>query len=347
MNIGVFLGDECPIRCLIGRYRYHKMMKGKLISKELLSTHIDRFQGSALGTFVGDAMGREMEGWSWEQIKARHGILKGIGEGLYTDDTEMMIGIMESLREDPSFDPAITAQRFLANFHPYRGYGARVYGIMATLRQGASWDEVGTDSWGNGGAMRIAPIGFFFYDEPDKLREAAHLCTLITHRHPEGLAGALAQALAVGMALQKGIQGEAINPLAFVEEIVEGVQGVDRGVAAELARIAEMQQEGDLKSKIERIAATFSRDVSAIGAVPAALAAFLINVDFQDTVLTAVNCGGDTDTIGAMAGALAGAYYGYSSIPSAWLEPLENGEKGRDCVASLAAELARIKAEEE
>ena len=252
MKIGVFLGDECPIRCLIGRYRYHKMMKGKLISKELLSTHIDRFQGSALGTFVGDAMGREVEGWSWEQIKARHGILQGIGEGLYTDDTEMMIGIMESLREDPSFDPAITAQRFLANFHPYRGYGARVYGIMATLRQGASWDEVGTDSWGNGGAMRIAPIGFFLYDEPEKLREAALLCTRITHRHPQGLAGALAQALSVGMALQKGIQGETIDRITFLKEIIEGVQEEDRGVAAELWRIAEMEHGGDLEEKIEK-----------------------------------------------------------------------------------------------
>ena len=79
-------------------------------------------------------------------------------------------------------------------------------------------------------------------------------------------------------------------------------------------------------------------------AVPAAVAAYLINRDFPDTVLTAVNCGGDTDTIGAMAGALAGASYGFSSIPTAWLEPLENGEKGRDYVAALAEELARIKA---
>jgi poly(ADP-ribose) glycohydrolase ARH3 len=318
-----------------------------MISKNLLPTLIDRFQGSALGTFVGDAMGREVEGWSWEQIRAQHGILNGIGEGFYTDDTEMMIGIMESLREDPKFDPAITAQRFLTNFHPYRGYGARIYGIMDRLRQGASWDEVGTDSWGNGGAMRIAPIGFFFYDEPERLQEAALTCTQITHRHPEGLAGALAQALGVGMALQKGIQGEAIDPSAFLQEIVEGVQGVDMGVATEMGRIAEIEHGGDLESKIERIAATFSRDVSAIGAVPAAMAAFLINADFQDTVLTAVNCGGDTDTISAMAGALAGAYYGYSFIPSAWLEPLENGEKGRDYVAVLAEELARIKTEEQ
>jgi ADP-ribosylglycohydrolase len=152
--------------------------------------------------------------------------------------------------------------------------------------------------------------------------------------------------MAVGMAMQKGVERETINPLAFLEEIVEGVHEVDGGVAAELGRIAEMGHGGGLEAKIELIAATFPRDVSAIGAVPAALAAFLLNADFQDTVLTAVNCGGDTDTIGAMTGAIAGAYYGYSSIPSAWLEPLENGEKGRDYVASLAEELASIKAEQ-
>jgi ADP-ribosylglycohydrolase len=122
------------------------------------------------------------------------------------------------------------------------------------------------------------------------------------------------------------------------------VRGVDRGVAQELERIAEMEQGGDLEAKIERIAATFPRDVSAKGAVPAAIASFLINDNLPDTVVTAVNGGGDTDTIGAMAGAIAGAFYGHKTIPSEWLAPLENGEKGRDYVASLAEEMARIKA---
>jgi poly(ADP-ribose) glycohydrolase ARH3 len=149
------------------------------------------------------------------------------------------------------------------------------------------------------------------------------------------------------MATQKGVNSEALDQIAFLEEMVKVVEGIDRGVAQELGRITEMRQGADLEAKIELIAATFPRDVSAIGAVPAAIAAFLINADFPDTVLTAVNCGGDTDTIGAMAGALAGAYYGFSAIPSAWLEPLENGEKGRDYVVSLAAELARIKEKEQ
>jgi len=313
------------------------------MSKDLLSTLVDRFKGAALGTFVGDAMGREVEGWSWGEIKARYGILSRIGQGIYSDDTEMMIGIMEALQEDPCFDPALVARQFLANFHPVRNYGARIYGIMAKLQQGVPWDQVGTDSWGNGGAMRIAPIGFFFYDERELLRENALLCTQITHRHPQALSGALAQAMAVGMATGKGIEGDVFDRRAFLEEIVAEVAGVDRAMAAEIKRVHDLDRGGGLEARIERIASAFSRDVSALGAVPPALASFLLSDDFEATVVTAINGGGDTDTIGAMAGALAGAYYGYSSIPAGWLDPLENGAKGRDYVAALAEKLARIK----
>jgi ADP-ribosylglycohydrolase len=315
-----------------------------LMSKDLSSILVDRFKGAALGTFVGDAMGAEVEGWSRGQIKARYGILSRIGQGIYSDDTEMMIGIMEALEENPAFDPALAARRFLANFHPLRNYGARLYGIMDQLRQGSPWDRVGTDSWGNGGAMRIAPIGFFFYDDGDLLRENALLCTQITHKHPQALAGALAQAMAVGMAARKGIEGEVFDSRAFLDEIVAGVEGVDSAMAAEIKRIKDLDRGGDLEARIKLIASAFPRDVSALGAVPPALASFLVSDDFEATVVTAINGGGDTDTIGAMAGAIAGAYYGYSSIPPAWLDPLENGAKGRDYVVALAEELARIKA---
>jgi ADP-ribosylglycohydrolase len=314
------------------------------MSGDFLPALIDRFKGSALGTFVGDAMGRKVEGWSWEQIRDRYGILSRIGEGIYSDDTEMMIGIMEALQKDPCFDPALAAQQFLANFHPVRNYGARIYGIMDQLRQGVSWEQVATDSWGNGGAMRIAPIGFFFYDDAALLREKALLCTRITHRHPQALAGAVAQAMAVGMAARKGITGEVFDRRLFLEEIVQGVEGLDSTMAVEIAHIRELVTGRGLEAGIEGIVRTFSRDVSALGAVPAAIASFLVNDDFPATVVTAVNGGGDTDTIGAMAGAIAGAYYGYTAIPAAWLDPLENGAKGRDYVAARAEELAHIKA---
>lgn len=304
---------------------------------------IDHFQGAALGTFIGDAMGRGKEGWSWEGIRAHLGVIDGVGEGIYTDDTEMMIGVMEALREDPAFDPAVAARCFLDNFHPWRGYGGRIYGVMARLQQGVAWDKAGTDSWGNGGAMRIAPIGFFFFDDRVRLREAAWRCAYITHHHPEGLAGALVQAVAVGIATAKGLRNEKIDSEAYVAEIAMEARGVDAGFAAEIERIRGLAETSDLEDKISLIAATFPRDVSAKGAVPAAIAAFVLNDNLRNTLITAVNCGGDTDTIGAMAGAIAGAYYGYQAIPKEWLVPLENGPKGREYVSWLAAELARVK----
>ena len=84
------------------------------MTKNQLPSYIHHFQGSALGTFVGDAMGREVEGWSWEQIKAQHGILKEMREGLYTDDTEMMIGIMESLKSVFTMSRSVKAMVLVA-----------------------------------------------------------------------------------------------------------------------------------------------------------------------------------------------------------------------------------------
>jgi poly(ADP-ribose) glycohydrolase ARH3 len=296
-----------------------------------------------MGTFVGDAFGRQVEGWSSLTIQEVHGLLEEMGKGIYTDDTEMMIGIMESLVENPQFDPALTAGKFLANFSPYRGYGGRIYGVMDRLRSGVAWNKAGTDSWGNGGAMRVAPIGFFFYDDPDGLKKAVRDCTLITHHHPLGLAGALAQAKAVGLATLKGVRGEPLEAGEFVETIVEAVTAESREMAKALHMVKDIRRGEDMRETIIGIVSHFPCDVSAIGAVPAALASFLLTRTFRESVVVAVNCGGDTDTIGAMTGAVAGAYYGYGQIPKGWFEPLENGPKGKRYVLSLAERLAEIK----
>jgi ADP-ribosylglycohydrolase len=85
----------------------------------------NRFRGSAVGTFVGDALGRTVEGWPASAIRRSFGILERMADGIYTDDTEMMMGIMESLCEEGRFDPGLTARKFLHNFTPTRGYGGR------------------------------------------------------------------------------------------------------------------------------------------------------------------------------------------------------------------------------
>jgi poly(ADP-ribose) glycohydrolase ARH3 len=303
----------------------------------------DRFRGSAIGTFVGDALGRSVEGWPGFAIRRSFGILEQMTDGIYTDDTEMMMGIMEALREVGGFDPALTARKFLRNFNPTRGYGGRIHGVMDRLRRGVPWNDAGTDSWGNGSAMRIAPIGFFFYDDPVKLREAAIQSSIITHKHAKGIAGAVVQATAIGIATRKGLQGEAVGIGEFIDLIIEDSGEVDQGMIAQLKRIKEVEG-GDLRETIDAISSHFSCDVSAMGAIPPAIASFLLTKGFEESVVVAVNCGGDTDTIGAMSGAIAGAYYGYSHIPEKWLLPLENQQKGRDYILSLADGLADYKA---
>jgi poly(ADP-ribose) glycohydrolase ARH3 len=298
----------------------------------------DRFRGSAMGTFVGDALGRAVEGWPASAIRRSFGILEEMVDGIYTDDTEMMMGIMESLCEGDRFDPGLTARKFLHNFNPTRGYGGRIYGVMDRLRRGIPWNEAGTDSWGNGSAMRIAPIGFFFYDDVMKLREAAIQSSMITHRHPKGIAGAVAQATAVGIATRKGLKRETVDVEGFIDLLIGDAGEIDPEMVHQLKTIKGIEGSG-LEPIIDAIRSHFYCDVSAIGAVPPAIASFLLTRGFKESVVVAVNCGGDTDTLGAMSGAIAGAYYGYSQIPRQWLVALENEGKGRDYILSLADRL--------
>jgi poly(ADP-ribose) glycohydrolase ARH3 len=302
----------------------------------------DKFRGSAIGTFVGDALGRTVEGWPASAIRKSFGILDRMADGIYTDDTEMMLGIMESLCEEGRFDPSLTAQKFLHNFTPTRGYGGRIYGVMDRLRRGIPWNEAGTDSWGNGSAMRIAPIGFFFYDDVVKLREAATQSSMITHRHSKGIAGAVVQATAVGIATRKGLRRETVDIKGFIDLLIGNAGEVDQEMVDQLETIKGIEG-GDLEVTIDAIRSHFYCDVSAIGAVPPAIASFLLTKGFKESVVVAVNCGGDTDTLGAMSGAIAGAYYGYSTIPRQWLVPLENEGKGRDYILSLADRLTHWK----
>jgi len=315
----------------------------------------DRFVGAMLGAFVGDALGMPYEGAMPMTFDGRmhHGRMDA---GSYTDDTEMTIGLAEALMEtEGDLRGDVIAAKFLRNFHPGRGYGMRIYGIMDKLRRGAQWDTVATDSWGNGAAMRVAPVGVFFYDDLAACAEAARLQASVTHLHSLGLAGAVAQALGVAAALRAGIALARIDPDEFVSQVEPFVSKYEPRMADALGTAAAIAPTGSpvLSDDHERqefleecagaVLKRFPCDVSALGAVPGAFAAFLMTGSFRDAVTVAICCGGDADTVGALTGALAGAYYGAGELPAQWTEPLENGPKGRDYVVGLAKGLARLK----
>ncbi len=313
------------------------------MDRELLE---DKFIGSAIGTFVGDALGMPVEGWPRPAIQARFGLLTSMEDGrfpkgYYTDDTEMMIGILEVLAENGDFDPDLTARKFLENFHPERGYGERIYKLMGRLRKGISLHQVATDSFGNGAAMRIAPIGFFYFHDIKSVKRYAILSCKITHLHPEAIAGAVAQAVGVSLAVNYGIRNMPILRVEFLDRIREEILDLHTGFVQRLLEIKSIPK-ADLRDNIQNIARCFVCDVRSAEAVPPAIASFLLTDSFEDAVVTGINLGGDTDTIGAMTGAIAGAYYGYSQIPDEWIQGLENAAKGRDYVIRLAKKTAEV-----
>lgn len=311
----------------------------------------ERLAGAAIGTMLGDALGMPVEGLTPAEIDARFGRLDSLRAGRlpagsYTDDSQMMIAILETLAAQGCLDPVHLADRFVADFEPWRGYGGRIAGVMARLAAGAVWDQAGTDSFGNGGAMRVGVLGVFLADDEAALLTAALGQCRITHHHPQALAGAAAQALACGLAGRLGAVGQIPDLAAFVAHLVQLVAPLDAHTAARIGRMPALTR-GDLPAARQALIAAYARDVRAAEAVPPAIGAFLAAGSARDAVELAVSLGGDADTIAAMAGAMAGAYWGLEAWPPAWLAGLENGPAGRDYALELCRRIISPKAVDE
>lgn len=309
-----------------------------------------KFQGTLLGTFVGDALGMPVEGWSPEAIAEKFGQVRDmydarLGKGTYTDDTQMMIAIAESLVECKGFDGEDMAQRFLDSYDPLRGYGSGTVQALQFLAQGVAWNLAGKrvfagGSYGNGSAMRIAPIGVFYYDDPYVLREKAYLSSQITHAHALGKEAAALQAFSVARALLTDPE-ESLDVQAFISDLNQFVEPEATELISRLEKIEEFISH---MPSIDVVITALGHDSRGFASVPTAILSFLSHWEsLEDAVGYAVSLGGDTDTIGSMVGAIAGAFHGVTKIPQQWLDSLENGPKGKDYVIQLASRLYEIK----
>ncbi|MBC7806123.1 MAG: ADP-ribosylglycohydrolase family protein [Akkermansiaceae bacterium] len=327
----------------------------------------DKFRGGFLGTFVGDAVGVPVEGFTHDQLseildavsrlpkdseaRAETEALLGLisnpavfpdDSAPYSDDTQMMIGVAESLVERGRFDGPDMASRFVENFQVWRGYGAGAFAVLSAIKDGMAWDEAGgllfsgQGSFGNGGAMRVSPAGLWAHKDPFVLRHLAENQAKITHTHPLGIGGAALQAAAVAVACRNE-PGRDFDPLSFLDEVERFAPGLPVPYQYALRDIREFLADVPATwDAQERLGSS----IEAHESVPAALYAFLrLPHSFESAVTWAVRLGDDTDTVGAMTGAIAGAFHGYSAIPGKWLRALENGPKGRDYTVGLADKL--------
>jgi poly(ADP-ribose) glycohydrolase ARH3 len=295
-----------------------------------------KFMGALIGTAVGDSLGALFEGR--RQVKL--GEIEVVAERqevlTYTDDTHMMLGVTESLIKSGDFDGEDMAQTFVRNYElePWRGYGPGPPRLFRLIKAGASWDEVAqrlyhTGSYGNGAAMRIAPIGVFYHNNLIKLREVAYKSSQITHAHRLGKEGAALQAYAIAQAVSLG-QQEALEQASFLAKLISYTS--EETYREKLNRIGALlacQDRG-------RVITELGNGVEAFNSVPTAIYCFLSHPrSFAQAVLYAISLGGDTDTIAAMTGAISGAYLGLDSIPSRWKDKLEN----REYIQELAEKL--------
>ncbi|MFO7840507.1 MAG: ADP-ribosylglycohydrolase family protein [Desulfosalsimonadaceae bacterium] len=217
----------------------------------------------------------------------------------FTDDTVLTVAVADAIVKNNDYKSAL---KTYGQAFPDAGFGMLFFNWLF------SPDSAPYNSWGNGSAMRVSPVGFAF-DNTDTVLAEAEKSAAVTHNHPEGIAGAQAVALAVYLA-KNGTEKEWIR------------------------REIERRFGYDLQRSLDAIRPGYSFDVSCRGSVPEAIIAFLESADVEDALRKAVSLGGDSDTIASMTGGIAQAYYKkipewivkkvYSHLPEAFIPVIED-----------------------
>lgn len=245
-----------------------------------------------LGALIGDTIGSVYE---FHNIKTTEFPLFST-KSTFTDDSVMTMAVAEWLLKgkERTMDDLEEAMVSLARRFPNRGYGRGFYRWLFFPNELRSYDGQRSDglrhpygSFGNGSAMRVSAVGWF-YDTLEETEFWAKKSAEITHNHPEGIKGAQATAAAIYMA-RTGSTKEDIR------EYIVSRYGYD------------------LSRTCDEIRPTYRFNETCQGTVPQAIVAFLESTDFESCIRLGVSLGGDTDTLCAIAGAIAEAFYG--SIP--------------------------------
>jgi ADP-ribosylglycohydrolase len=283
---------------------------------------LERALAALRGLSVGDALGSQFF------VPVNYPLLKRreLPEGpwQWTDDTEMACSVVAVLVAHGRVDQDALAQSFAEHHDFDRGYGPAVNRLLRLIREGGDWRELsaalfnGQGSWGNGAAMRIAPLGAWYADDPEQATHQAEISAYPTHQHREAVVGAMAVAAAAALAAAPGGPPSA-------EGLLDGVIGLvpkKSAVGAGLRRALDMLDYGDAGT----VAAVLGcgRRTTAHDTVPFALwAAARYLGDYEQAFWTTAQAGGDVDTTCAIVGGVIASGKG-GTPPAEWLERTES-----------------------
>jgi ADP-ribosylglycohydrolase len=223
-----------------------------------------------IGAIAGDVIGSIRE---WHNVKTTDFVLFE-PKCRFTDDSVLTIAVADSILNNKDY--ASTIKEY-GNRYPHAGYGSFFKKWLSGEIEGPY------NSWGNGSAMRVSPVGFAMNSLEEVLLEADKSAS-VSHNHPEGVKGAQAVASSIFLA-RTGSSKDEIK--AYITK----------------------QFGYNLSRTLDEIRPDYSFDVSCQGSVPEAITAFLESNDVEDCLRKAISLGGDSDTIGCMAGGIAQAFY--------------------------------------
>lgn len=243
----------------------------------------------------------------------------------FTDDTEMAVAVVADLRRHREIHQDSLALDFAARYDGSRGYGPAMHGLLACIRAGESWRDVaprlfsGQGSFGNGAAMRVAPLGAYFADDLESIVEQAGRSAEVTHVHAEAVAGAIAVGVAAAWACR--LRGaEPPDCQEFLDLILPLVP--DSVVREKIRHARHLDPDASVAPAVATLGN--GERVSAQDTVPFALwCAGQRLAHFEDALWLTVSGLGDRDTTCAIVGGIVAGYTGAGAIPLDWLQARE------------------------
>lgn len=312
----------------------------------------DRYRGMLLGTAVGDAIGLPAEGIPRARVRR---MFKGpwchrfvFGRGMISDDTEHALFVAQCLLAHPK-SADLFGKRLGSCLKWWfvslpAGIGLATARACIRLCLGFGYRNSGVYSAGNGPAMRVAPIGAFFSNSPDELLSFTQACTTVTHTDPKALIGSKAIALTAAWIVRDNLVKRP--PPAEFCKLLSDMGTEDAEWSGIVAKIGDCLAK-DFSVKEFARAMGLEREITGYiyHTVPVALYSWFWHFgDYRATLSSVFDCGGDTDTTGAIAGGLAGLTVGEAGIPSDWIDGIVDWPRTTGLLRRVADRLLELRA---
>ena len=294
-----------------------------MITKENLSVEqrLNLAKISLAGLNVGDCFGESffMDSAIASNLIAQHSILEK--QWFWTDDSLMGFSVFNILKNFGEIEQFALAQSFADRYDISRGYGSGMHQLMRKFRTGEFWHEAasslfeGQGSWGNGSAMRVAPIGAYFADDLKRVCAEAEKCAVVTHTHEEAIVGAQAVALAAALAFQFKQNNQRPSRPEFIEEILPFLAPSE--TTSKIRRAKDLNL--DISTQHAADILGNGIQISCPDTVPFCLfCAGEFLADYEQAMWQTVSALGDRDTTCAIVGGIVVMFAGEESIPETW-----------------------------